>query len=196
MEFNIKSLKVKISFTFLSLFLIVFTNENYNIFIYSLVASLFHECVHIAFILSFKGEIDEIILSVFGGNIKRNSNIILSNKKEILISVSAPLSNIFFGIILLFFDIDKYFAYINIIMGFFNLLPFYSFDGGRALKLFLSDKLRKQLIEITVLITSIIITVFFTVLSVYLFFNQNNNYSLLIIDIFMILSVILNIKDI
>lgn len=196
MEFKIKSLKVKISFTFLSLFLIFFTNGNYKIFIYSLVASLCHECIHIGFILLFKGQIDEITLSVFGGNIKRNHNIILSNCKEILISVSAPLSNIIFGIVLLFLDFSRYFAYVNIIMGVFNLLPFYSFDGGRALKIFLSDKISKQLVEISLLIISIIITVFFTILSTYLFFNHNKNYFLLVINLFMILSIIFNIKDI
>lgn len=195
MVFNIKFVRVKVSFTFLCLFLLIIPNGNYNVFLCSFFASLIHEFVHLFLILLFRGEVKEITFSLLGGNIKRSHNIILQNYKEILISLSAPVFNIFLGVVFICLGIYEHFAWINIIIGIFNLLPFYSFDGGRALKYFLYNKVNQKTSDSLLFFVSLFISVIFIVLSLHFFLNYKNHF-ILLMSIFMLLSVIFNIKDI
>ena len=71
MLFKIKFVRVKISFSFFALVLLMLSFDNSSILLVSLISSLFHELIHIVFIFLFGGKISELSLSLLGGKIQR-----------------------------------------------------------------------------------------------------------------------------
>ncbi len=195
MRFKIKNTEVKISFSFFAVFLLSLVSDTFNFYLYSFIASLVHEFIHVAFILLFNAQITEFSLTLFGGNIKRNTTKFISNTKEAVISFSAPVTNIVIGVVSLFI-IRKLslFGIVNLFIGIFNILPFYSFDGGRGLYYLLTIKLSENTANIILNFTSIIITVIFSFISVFTFVNYNRNLFLLFISVYMIFSIIVGLK--
>ena len=99
-----------------------------DLFLYYYIFSIMHEFAHIIVSLILKVDIDEIVLLPFGVNakyIRPNSQI-----KELLISLSGPIASLLFAFILK----EKTFAYMNICIAIFNLIPIYPMDGGRIIK--------------------------------------------------------------
>ena len=171
MHFNIKSVRVKISFTFIALILLAVCFDDSEIMLMSLFCSLFHEFVHIIYIFLCGGEISEFSLSLFGGKIQRKQNHRLSNLKEAIISLSAPVLNVFTGALLLLYDY-KLCGYVNLVIGLFNILPFYDFDGGRGLVYLLSGHFSYEKLLIVLNITSVISVALVSSLSVSLLFQR------------------------
>lgn len=195
MQFKVKSTEFKVSFTFIAVYFIFLGYGKGDIFLYSLVSSLLHECVHILLIVIFGGRISLITLNAAGGNIVREQGTELSFLKEGIISISAPAFNITLGAVILFFDKNNLFAMVNIMLGCFNILPFFSFDGGRAMGYFLSSVLSHNTIEKIKNFTSAVVVCVFAFLSVYIFFCRNQNYFLVVMSVFMLVTLILRIRD-
>ncbi len=196
MRFKVKNTNVKISFSFFAVFLLSLVSDTFNIYLFSFIVSLVHEFVHIVFILLFDGQISEFSLTLFGGNIKRNTTKIISNTKEAIISFSAPVTNIVIGVVSLFIPRKtSLFAIVNLFIGIFNILPFYNFDGGRGLYYLLSIKLSDNATNTILNFTSILVTIAFSFISVFTFINYNKNYLLLILSVYMILSIIVSLKE-
>ena len=196
MRFKIKNTDVSISFTFFAVFLLSLVSDTFDIYLFSFIASLVHELVHIVFILLFGAHISKFSLTLFGGNIKRNTTKIIANPKEAVISFSAPVTNIVIGVVSLFINgKESVFAVVNLFIGIFNILPFYSFDGGRGLYYLITMKFSENVANTFLNITSITVTVAFSFISVFVFINYNKNYLLLILSVYMILSIIVSLKD-
>ena len=195
MQFRVKNTEIKISFTFFAIYFIFLGYGNGDVFLCALVSSLLHECVHILFIVVFGGQISLITLNAAGGNIVRMQGTELSLFKEGIISISAPAFNIALGAIILLFENNNLFAMVNIFLGCFNILPFFSFDGGRALGYFLSSLLSHNIVERIKTLISVVVVVFFAFISVYIFFCHNQNYFLIVMSAFMLVTLILRIKD-
>lgn len=195
MRFKFKNADVKISFSLFAVIVLSIVYSRNKIYIYSFVSSIIHEFVHIILIKAFHSSISEVSLSIFGGNIKRKNNIFLSNYKEALISFSAPFVNLVIGFVTLYFgNRTSIWGAVNLFLGAFNMLPFYSFDGGRALFYLLTIKLSERTVDTIITLLSVIITVAFSFWSVYIFIFNNNNYFLLIVSSYMILCMIFNKK--
>ncbi len=194
MRFRIKSTSFKISFTFFAVILLVICFDNKKILLSSLVFSLLHELVHVAFIYLYGGGIDEFSLTLFGGNIKRKQNYKSSNIKEAIISLSAPATNLFVGALLLLHGFQTP-GYVNLVLGIFNLLPFYDFDGGRGLYYVLCDRLDNKIIIKILNVTSVLSVAFIATVTVTLFFNQKTGFSLLFLSIYMIFSLFKNLSS-
>lgn len=192
MQFEFKGIKVKISFTFFAVYLLFIGFSNGKLFLYSVIAAVFHELVHSIFIVYFKAGLKEFSLSATGGNIIRDNKIVISDFKEAVISLSAPIFNIILGLVLVVVFPDNIFGTINIIMGVFNLLPFYCFDGGRGLKHILSPFLKENQLNIILTAFSVIVTAIISALSIYIFFNDMNPL-MLVTALFMLVSLVLNI---
>ena len=196
MRFKIKNTDVKISFSFFAIFLLSLVSDTFNIYLFSFIASLIHEFVHVVFILLFGAKISTISLTLFGGNIKRNTTKIINNPKEAVISFSAPVTNIVIGVVSLFITREaSIFAIVNLFIGVFNILPFYSFDGGRGLYYLITIKFSDNVANVILNITSITVTVVFSFISVFSFINYNKNYLLLILCVYMIFSIIVGLKE-
>lgn len=196
MRFKIKNTDVKISFSFFAVFLLSLVSDTFNIYLFSFIASLIHEIVHVVFILLFGAQISAFSLTLFGGNIKRNTTKIINNPKEAVISFSAPVTNIVIGVVSLFITREaSIFAIVNLFIGVFNILPFYSFDGGRGLYYLITMKFSDNVANVILNITSITVTVVFSFISVFSFINYNKNYLLLILCVYMIFSIIVGLKE-
>ena len=191
MQFKIKSVKVKISFSFLLFFLVFILNDRLNIYLKALLTSTLHEAIHIFFIYFFKDGINEIKFNLLGGEIKKSDKKILSNNKEAIVNLSAPVFNIVFGFFILIFNIHSQIAYINIFIGIFNILPFYNFDGGRGVFFLLNNRFDTGRANRIVFILSVVITFVFSLISLIVFFIYNKNYVLMVMSVYMIVSLFL-----
>ncbi len=193
MQFKIKSTKVDVSFTFLALILLTTCFDKEGILLISLISSVIHELIHIAFIIAFGGKISEITFSIFGGNIKRSKALKLTNLKEFFISISAPATNILAGALLVLFNI-RLWGYINLIIGGFNILPFYDFDGGRGLFYLFSNYLNHSSVNKILNVTSALSVILISTFTVAVFFNGKTGVSMLLLCVYMIFSLFKNLK--
>ncbi len=104
---------------------------------------LLHELGHSLVARYFKIPVDDIVLLIFGGisKIKRNPQ---SPAQEFWIVLAGPLMNILLWALFLLtaplvknsaqlYALFTYLAYINLILGIFNLIPGYPLDGGKVL---------------------------------------------------------------
>lgn len=190
MQFKIKSTSIKISFSFLVIFLIFALTDNLDIYIKTLSASLIHETVHIIFIIAFKGSVSKITFNILGGKIEKSNKIMLGNNKEAVINLSAPIFNIIIGLISLLFNQNIQWVYINLFIGIFNLLPFYNFDGGQGLFFFLCNRIDLKTAKNVIKILSFIACVSFSLFSAYIFFYVNKNYIFIIFSFYMLFSLL------
>lgn len=193
MQFKIKSTRIELSFTFLSLIILTTCFDKEGILLISLVSSILHELIHLALIIALGGKISQISFSIFGGNIKRSKALKLTNFKEFFISISAPATNILAGALLVLFNINLW-GYINLIIGVFNILPFYDFDGGRGLFYLLSNCLDLSIVNKILNVTSILSVLVISSFTVAVFFNSKTGVSMLLLCVYMIFSLFKNLK--
>ncbi|MBE6802220.1 MAG: hypothetical protein E7530_05000 [Ruminococcaceae bacterium] len=196
MRFKVKNTGIYLSFTFFAVLLVLLCVGQLKICLYSLISSLIHETVHIIFILAFSGGISRITLTGFGANIKRTNDDLLKPYKEAIISFSAPVFNLIISLVVyLIYEKHTVFGTVNFVIGFFNLLPYYTFDGGRGLSFLLKPILSEKSIAVILDILSVCVTILFSFTSVYVFFHHNRNVTLLFLSIYMIANLfVLNSK--
>lgn len=197
MRFKINETEYKISFSFFALILLFLTIDINVNYIFVIIFALFHEAVHLILINIFSVAPKKVSLTLFGADILRDSNATISNNAEILIHLSAPLFNLFLsGLFYLIYSLltnnslFEFLANINLVLGAFNLIPFYNFDGGNALYYFFLKYFTNRTSNIIITCLSVIITIIFSVLSILVFVNLKNNYSLLFISFYMIFCII------
>jgi len=198
MQFKIKNTVYEISFTFFALILFLLTLNKNTSFLLVFFFALLHEAVHLIFIYLFSVAPKKVSFTLFGANILRALKSNGSCASEIAINLSAPLFNLIIGLLInlisnLFTEyraILLNISEINIALGVLNLLPFYNFDGGNALKLLLFNYLEEKTTESIVKGISVVITIVFSFISVYIFFNYEHNISLVLISVYMIFAII------
>lgn len=195
MHFKIRNTEVKISFTFFALILLFSTNNNFRMYLLFLIVGLIHESVHLFFIFKFSAAPEKITVSLFGANIVRNSSTSVKNTEEFIINISAPFFNLFLGFLMYVSTVSKTllineFVVINIVLGCFNLLPFYNLDGGNALRNLLLLKYEENKTEKIIICTSIVVAFAFTVTAFFVILRFKSNFSLLIITLYFILSLL------
>lgn len=198
MQFKIKNTTYKISFSFLALILYIITLKNNRIMGVVLLFAILHEIVHLIFIYLFSIHPKEVSFTIFGANIKRNLTAINNINSEIIINASAPVFNLFTGAI--FYLLSRWFSgyssvfselsIINFVLGCFNLIPFYTFDGGNVLKYLLMKFFNERRTEQVLTYVSLAVTIVFSFVSIYIFLNYKHNFSLFIMCIYMFLSII------
>jgi Zn-dependent protease len=163
MQFKVKGINIKISFSFFALLLLMLLNNLKSIVFISVITALYHEIVHLIFLSIFKCKPEKITLNIFGGNIIRKQNSKSTAVKETIINLSAPLINIISGTIIYIYNPFCLWGHVNIVLGFFNILPFYNFDGGNALKhicmLFFTEKTTDRIINLLSVLVIVALTV-------------------------------------
>lgn len=186
MLFKIGKLRFNLSFTFIAVILFIILNKKFNFLGVSLICSLLHELVHVIFIVAFGCEIEEIALTIFGGNIKRKSNSKTTLLKESVIHLSAPIFNIALGTIILIFNKNNHWGYVNLFIGLFNIAPFLNFDGGVGLCMILSYFLKEATVQKIITVTSFIIVVIFTAFDLWVSMNRGINISFVFINVYFV----------
>lgn len=109
----------------------------------AVIFSILHEFVHYitATLLHYKSE--KIALGLFGGILYLKDSFI-KPVHELLIHISGPFFNLVTAAVLIniyrtnHIDIIKNLVSVNIMLGGFNLLPFYPLDGGKLIRLYIS----------------------------------------------------------
>lgn len=188
MQFKIRNTTVKISFTFFALILILLLTNTKEMYIFAFISAMLHETVHLFFITVFSGLPKSITLSIFGGNIERGITT-CSNPQEFIINISAPVFNILLGVVLLLLK-KSTFGVINIVLGVFNILPFYNFDGGNALKIILQGIVSEEASDKIIFIISVLLTVIITIFSITTIISSKLNFTVIFISIYMLVTVI------
>ncbi|MGC9132561.1 MAG: site-2 protease family protein [Candidatus Micrarchaeia archaeon] len=142
---------------------IIYSPKEFSNFFYTFLISLaavtigfaFHEIAHkltaqhfgaIAFFqASFFGLLFSLLTSFFGFLIAIPGATIIASrltKKEYgIVSLAGPAWNIFMGLLCIFLsllfpniaDVFTFIGFVNIILGFFNMLPIYPLDGSKVL---------------------------------------------------------------
>lgn len=186
MQFKIGETDVKISFTFFAVMVLYFIDDYKKTVIASVITCTIHELIHLLFLIIYKCKIHKFTISLFGGNIIRKQSQKTSLNKEIVINVSAPVFNIIAGVILWVINKNSIFAQVNLVLGIFNILPFYNFDGGVALYCFLCKYFSQNLAEKVITATSFIILLIFTAFTLIISIFNEINISLLLINMYFI----------
>ncbi|MBE6747761.1 MAG: hypothetical protein E7557_00840 [Ruminococcaceae bacterium] len=196
MQFKIKNTIVTISFTYLALILVLIS-LNKTEFLYStLIFAMLHEAGHILALKYFKIKIIEFKLSLFGANIKTENYNSINNFQSAIISFCGPLVNLVFFLLFLIFNIyfEKHlffeFSLVNFVLAFFNLLPFYSFDGGKILSSLLNNYFSDITSNKVITLVSIIILIPFSYFAFKVFIADYKNFYLLIASLLMLLTII------
>lgn len=186
MKFKIGKTYVNISFSFFALILLSCVWNNSGVFFVSLAVSFFHELVHLFFIIIFGASVSEIRFSVAGGEIVR-SNDMLTNCKEAVISLSAPIINIIVGASLLLFNHQSSLGGVNLVVGIFNLLPYDTFDGGRGIRLLLQGRIDNKALDFIIAVSSFLICFSFLAINWFMIKNHNGNIFFLGMSLFLLI---------
>ncbi len=194
MRFKLKDININVRFTFLFLVLIFILSGKTKFLCNILLCSLIHECVHLLFLIMFKGVIKRIDLTICGGNIVRGD--CLSYSKEVIVNLSAPVANIALGIIfIILYGKSSVFGCVSLLTGFFNILPFYCFDGGNGLYYLLRMYLTETKAKSIVFCLSVIIVSVFSLISILLILLNQSNIYLILLSAYLCFSLILTQKS-
>lgn len=143
MRLSICGILLEIHFTFLILIAVLAATGNSAFVLSIILFSILHELGHgiTAQLLGYS--IEKITANFFGGVLHLQSPNI-KPFHEMIIHISGPGLNLFIGTI--FFIISGYCSspymetiiYANLLLGVFNLIPFYPLDGGKIITLYIS----------------------------------------------------------
>ena len=176
-----KNPKIYVSFYFVSAVTLLLFFESY---INAALSILVHEAGHLFCMYMLKNYPYEIKFHLFGIDIKKRKSA--GYLSDALISLSGPIFNIIFFL----FGFKE-----SLVLGIIHLLPIYSLDGGRALFMFLAKFIGINKAEAAVFTLSYIILVPLTFLGFSVLFYSKNNFTLLLLCVYLMLSLILKNAD-
>lgn len=136
LQFTIGKTKVYITF-FFAFGMVLLSALRGGIFALSVLSAvLVHECMHLLCLYLCNAPPASCTVGMFGMRLSDESVRLLPYKKELLCTLSAPLVNFAFSLVLFPFlnggaAVQTLFS-VHFSLGFFNLLPFRSLDGGRS----------------------------------------------------------------
>ena len=141
--FNILGIKIELHYSFFLLLCLVVLSGNIVFAAASAIFSIFHELAHerVARLLGYTPE--KISSGLFGGILHIREGFI-KPLDELIIHLSGPFFNLVIAAILYGGYSYLPLSYIepiilaNIVLGIFNLMPFYPLDGGKIVGLYLA----------------------------------------------------------
>ena len=197
MKFKLFGVPVYFSYSSIGMLtLAVLASKDSSIIILvSLFSAVCHEAGHLYFISKFQGSVSAVNIYPFEVQIKASSQT-CKFCEELVINLAGVTVNLCLAIIgkglYMLSDVGLFEAvYIcNVILLLFNLLPVRGLDGCNTLELVLQSFVNQALIQKTLNIISILITVPIMVAGLYLAVISVSNYTLLFIAIYLIVLII------
>lgn len=195
MKFKIFSIDFRISYTFLCLVAICLITGLFNGFLCCIFAVIIHETGHIVPMYRFSSLPQKVEISLFEISITGKLRHQSSFKQNVIIIFCGPLANfvcfILFYLLYLFYgSLFEALAYANLSIGLFNLLPVMSLDGGQLIYLLLRCRFSDGISEKCVNIITFIILFPLAALGFLILFNSKYNFSLLLVCLYIIISLI------
>ena len=189
MIFRLGNTKIKLSFSFVALTVMMILMCNEEIVLCSFLSSFIHECGHL-FFMGITGEkLEKIEMSLFGMRISRTEKSSVSYKNEILISLGGIIFNCLFSAsFFLIYRITDIYVFmilsaVNIIVAAVNSFPVSALDLGRAVAYTLKYK---DYDSLNIRMFSYIFTAVFVILSSLYILTYGVNISLIAINLYLI----------
>lgn len=161
-------------------------------YILCFLSVLLHECGHLLAMKLCRLSPSGIKITLFNIEIIENNRHSANYLSDIIVTFAGPLANL--AVYLITLPLSKMFAYINLFIGIFNLLPATSLDGGQLLYLFLLKRFSSENSAKTVDVVTIIVSVPLFFIGILILLNSRYNYSLLFLSMYLILSIFIR-KD-
>ncbi len=144
-EFAFRKTKIGLSFTFFALIAVVTvwdTSLGVKVIV-ALLCCILHELGHISAMCFFGSSPARIIFYAGGIKIQTAKNKLVSHDQEIIILLAGCTVNLLIALMIyILCGHLNHFAYANLFLGIFNLMPVKYFDGGRILnELILNTKI-------------------------------------------------------
>ena len=162
-----------------------------------LAAAFIHECGHLLAMLYCKTPPSKVKFELFTVDISDPNRGRRRLSQELLIICGGVSANLLVfacsasALCFVSSDFLLRIAASNLTVGLFNALPVATLDGGQAVFLLIMRRLSYKAAETAVNILTVILLVPFTVLGILLLFESKNNFSLLVISVYLILSLVL-----
>ena len=196
MKLRILGIDITVSFLFCAILSVLMLSDRTGMITPMLIAVFIHELGHLLVMKYFGCAPSEIRL--IPGSIRIVSPV-CAEKSSVIISLSGPILNILVFFVVYFFssmlNVEFYldFAFINLVYALFNLLPFYSLDGGSALEEIIAKKSGGIKAQKTIKLITIIGALLFLFIFMFFTFKGSINYSMLVISFYLILSVFIKL---
>ncbi len=188
-RFKIFGTYISIDFYFISLCVILIIYSK-NDFIISFILSSLHEIGHILFMRLYKIPIKEVNITPSSVDIVQETSS-LNYKKELYILLAGPIMNlllflIFFGIYLYSnVMIFKNIYLQSLLIGFINLIPISTLDGGRIFQIFLKRHFDIREADRISFIVSIIFIIPLMISGFLILIRSNFNISVLLLSLYL-----------
>ena len=193
MSFKVFGVAVNLSFWVLIpvTFSLITAGNGQRLVLLCLTSALVHETGHLIFIALFRGKPDKISLNLFEIKIISDANN-STRLQDVIIISAGVVSN--FAVALLSLILGNYtelnlfsdFASCNFSVGFLNVLPLNSFDGGQLLYLLLSKLFSVRISCIVLNATSIVLLFPLLFAGVYVLLISRHNFSLLFVCVYLL----------
>ena len=192
MKIKGEKFNISVHFSFIALILLAFFAGLGFLVLEYFVCLVLHEFVHAFFAKKLGYKIGKINLLATGAVLEAESDEI-SFRDEIIISISAPLFNLFFSILLLgvwwispeTYNYTQDLLVINLSIFAFNILPIFPLDGGRVLLAVLSIKNeRKIAVKIARFIACSLSVLIFILFIISLFILPNFSLAVISVSLF------------
>lgn len=184
MRLRIKSFEFSVSYPALCLFsALIIINFEYS---YCIIAVIVHELAHLTLSAYFKTDIVGIRISLYDIKIIEKTRHILNYKKDLIITAAGPLANL--TLFAYYYHFNIKFAFVNLFIGAFNLLPAANLDGGQLLYLLLSKRFTLKTTANIINIITICVSAILFFAGVLVLLNSKYNFSLLLISFYLVLS--------
>lgn len=198
MKLKIRNIEITLSYLLICALAVCIITGVLSGLLFCAIAVFIHELGHFAFLARYHCKPQRIDISLFKISFIEKNRCKMNDKQNFLVLFAGPAFNficfILFYLLYLLYNIktDK-FAFVNFYMGFFNMLPVMSLDGGQILYLLLCKKYSESTAENTVNIITFICIFPIAALGFLLLFNSKYNFSLLLLSAYLMVSLI--IKD-
>lgn len=165
MKIKILNCTVHLSYPLAAALTLVFIIDTSGMCLCCCLAAVCHELGHIIAMKLQNTSVSSVKFSLFDINIKDMQKGSRSFWGELFVIISGPLINFILGLVFLFIykfaeiEYFKFFAYGNIALFTFNILPIDSLDGGNALMLILERNFSLKTADILLTIISFILLI-------------------------------------
>ncbi len=189
MTLNILGVRVEISVPFTVLLVFLLINDKTGLMSASLFAVFFHELGHLAVMVMYHCQPKTVKLSSSG--ILICGSAFCTAKENLIIAMSGPIVNLVLSVVFILLSklfcctLLLYFAVVQFLVGFVNLLPVKGLDGGTALNIILS-KFSRINAEFICNIVSIVLSCLLLTVGVAVSVKNAGNPSLMLLGIYLL----------